>query len=133
MKHFFFGRQRRLHIQLVRYACAGGTAALLDLLFFLIAVEHFHVQYLVAAFFTYIFGFSWMHFLSVYWIFENRHGRKSEFFMAFIITLLGLLWTEILLFSFVEWLVLDVIIAKILSQLLVFLWNFGMRKLLVFH
>ena len=133
MKYFFFGKQRRMHIQFIRYACAGGSAALLDLLFFAIAVEHFHVQYLVAAFFTYVFGFAWMHFLSVYWIFESRHGRTSEFFMAFVITLFGLLWMEILLYTFVERFLLDVIIAKVLSQLLVFFWNFGIRKLYVFH
>lgn len=133
MKHFFLGKQRGMHVQLIRYACAGGSSALIDLLFFAVAVEYFHVHYLLAAFFTYVFGFTWMHILSVVWIFESRHDRKSELVMVLVITLLGLVWTEFILYMTVEWFFIDVIIAKIFAQLAVFIWNFGMRKLFVFH
>ena len=67
------------------------------------------------------------------WIVESKHSRRKEIALAYGIALGGLLWTESLLFLFVDIASLHHLPAKILTQVLVLAWNFTMRKKFVFH
>ncbi|MFH1670633.1 MAG: GtrA family protein [Patescibacteria group bacterium] len=133
MKHLIFGRAQSVHIQFLRYFFVGGSSAVLDLLVFAILIEYFDIHYLLAAFFSYMVGLLWNYVLCIIWVFESRHHRVLEFTMVFLIALGGLLWTELLMWILVEFANMVPIIAKIIVLWIVLLWNFGMRKVYVFH
>lgn len=133
MLHFVLGRTRSGHVQFFRYFFVGGSSAVIDLALYALLLKVFDVHYLVAAFIAYVTGFLWNHLLCVLWVFEKRHSRVKEMGMAFGIALGGLLWTELLLFGFVGFIGIDAFWAKVISQFIVLIWNFSMRKIYVFH
>lgn len=133
MRHLVFGRAQTSHIQFFRYFFVGGTAAVVDLVAYTAFLKLLGIPYLVAAFIGYMIGLAWNHYLCVLWVFESKHSRKKEVTMVILIAIGGLLWTELILYGLVGWAGADEIVAKIISQILVLLWNFGMRKVYVFH
>lgn len=120
-------------MQFFRYFFVGGTAALVDLFVYTVLITYFDVHYLLAAFFGYMLGLVWNHLLCVYWVFESKHDRSKEVTMVFLIALGGLLWTWVILYALVDFFGVDPVVAKIISQILVLIWNFGMRKVFVFR
>ena len=120
-------------MQFLRYFFVGGTSAMVDLVIFTILVKSFDMNYLLAAFLSYMVGLAWNHILCVYWVFTSKYARGKELFMVFLIALGGILWTELILYLLIEFADTDAIIAKMASQIIVLFWNFGMRKFYVFH
>lgn len=130
---FFIHKTQAAHMQFLRYFFVGGTAAVVDLLTFTLTVSYSEVHYAIAAFVGYMLGLMWNHFLCIIWVFESKHDRSKELLMVFFIAVGGLLWTWGILYVFIELLQMDAIIAKMLSQILVLIWNFSMRKFYVFQ
>lgn len=133
MRHFIFGRTRSIHIQFLRYFFVGGSAAIVDLLVFAVLVEYLDIHYLLAALIAYMFGLAWNHIICLLWVFQSKHGRLKEVVMVVLIAFGGLFWTELILFGLVDLGGMQEIIAKMISQVIVLVWNFGMRKIYVFH
>ena len=133
MKHYLLGRARNARVQFFRYFFVGGSSALLDLFIFTLLTVVFDMQYLLAAAIGYGCGLAWNHLLSVLWVFESKHTRWKEISMVLGIALGGLLWTELILYMLVDMVGMHSLLAKIISQWLVLIWNFSMRKWLVFH
>ncbi|MDP6575603.1 MAG: GtrA family protein [Candidatus Peribacteraceae bacterium] len=133
MKHLVFGDPRSSRVQFFRYIFVGGSASVVDLIIFVLLMRYLGMHYLWAAFVAYMFGLSWNYVLGLMWIFKSRHPRLLEFFMVFGIALGGLFWTELLLWLVVEYIHLTPLLAKMIVLWIVLFWNFGMRKLFVFH
>ncbi len=133
LQRLAFRKTRDPKIQFLRYLVVGGSSSVVDLVFYAFCTEILHLNVYLAALAGYTLGFAWNHFLSVLWIFESKHSRRKEIVIAYGIALGGLLWTESLLFLFVEAANVHHLPAKMLTQVLVLAWNFTMRKKFVFH
>lgn len=133
MKTLFVGKSSSTRIQLFRYLFVGGSAAVVDLVSFSVLAEVLHIHYLLSAFFAYMFGLAWNHAISVLWVFESKYKRTREVAMVFFIALGGLFWTELLLWVGVDMFGFGPIETKVVVLWIVLIWNFGMRKLFVFH
>ena len=133
MKHWFLGPVTSPRIQFLRYVFVGGSSAVVNLIAYGFLTEKLDVYYLLAAFIGYTLGFLWNYITSILWVFQSRHPRHKEVVMVMIITAGGLLWTELLLFLFVEFGNLHHFLAMFITLWIVLFWNFGMRKRFVFH
>jgi len=89
--------------------------------------------YLLFAFVAYMFGLTWNHSLCLLWVFESKHARWKELTMIFAIAMGGLFWTELLLWIGVASFGGDPFFTKFFVLFIVLVWNFGMRKVFVFH
>jgi hypothetical protein len=56
-----------------------------------------------------------------------------EITAVFIITMFGLLWTELLLYLFIDTFLLGEVKAKVIATIIVLFWNFGARRLIVYR
>ena len=134
MRHFVFGRTSSPHIQFFRYFFVGGSSAVVDLAVFTVLVTAFDLHYAVAAFVGYMMGLAWNHLLSVLWVFQaSKHSRSKEIMIVVGIAIGGLLWTWLLLYVMIDLMGIHEVAAKMISQVIVLAWNFGMRKVYVFH
>jgi putative flippase GtrA len=133
MKHWVFGPVLNGHIQFFRYVFVGGTAAVVNLVAYGFLTEGMAMHYLLAALIGYTVGFLWNYLFSLLWIFKSRHSRAKEIVMVVVITIGGLGWTELFLYLFVEYGALHHMTAMFITLWIVLFWNFGMRKLFVFH
>jgi putative flippase GtrA len=134
MKHWFIGKAERSRIQFFRYFFVGGVSTVVDLVVYGSLLYLFgHAWYLVFAFLGYMVGLVCNHLLCLLWVFERKHSRRKEYSMVFLIALGGLFWTELFLWLAVDSFGGDPFFSKMGVVFLVLAWNFGMRKLFVFH
>jgi putative flippase GtrA len=116
----------------MRYLVAGGTATLVDLSVLFVLYQIFHVNHLVAAAISFSCGILTNFTINVLFVFESSGRLKKEFLLFASVGMGGLVWTEIILWSFSNKLGLPVMLAKLFAIVFVLFWNFFMRKFLVF-
>jgi putative flippase GtrA len=122
-----------MHIQFFRYFFVGGSAAVVDLAIYAFCLQVLGVHYALSALIAYLIALAWNHAICLFWVFESRHNRALEVLLVLLIALGGLLWTELLLYLQIEWFHFGAVLAKIIALWIVLLWNFFMRKFLVFR
>ncbi|OGJ83688.1 hypothetical protein A3J91_04905 [Candidatus Peribacteria bacterium RIFOXYC2_FULL_58_10] len=132
MKHYLFGRTQRLHIQFLRYLFVGGSASVVDFAVYGFCVARLDMHYAWAAIVGYTIGLIWNHLFSILWVFESKRWLR-DFFLAAITAAGGLLWTELFLYLFIEWGDMHQLLAKFITLWIVLLWNFSVRKYLIFR
>jgi putative flippase GtrA len=125
----------RLHAaaEFVRYFAASGLALAVDVGLFRAALW-MGWQYPLAAMLGFVGGVAVAYVVSVRWVFETRAVKSATLeFGAFIaVGVAGLLLTEGLLWIAVERLGLAPLPAKLCVAVAVFLFNFGLRKAMLF-
>ncbi|WP_374434971.1 GtrA family protein [Inhella sp.] len=117
--------------EFVRYGSASALALAVDVgLLFLLSRLGLALTWAAAA--GFMFGLVVVYFLSIRWAFSQRRVRdhRAEFLVFLIIGLAGLLLTEVLLNCLTPALSLG--LAKAFTTCLVFVFNFSLRKLLLF-
>ena len=121
-------------VQFLRYTVVGGCAFAFDFscLFFLTSYCHLH--YLVSAAIAFLVGLAVNYILSVGWVFNHRrmNSRLSEFVVFALIGVGGLLLNEVFIWFFTEVLLFFYLVSKAISTVLVYLYNFLVRKVVLF-
>lgn len=119
--------------ELVMYLVASAMALALDTSVFSAGLR-LGMPLPVAAFLGFSAGLMLIYILSTRHVFtEHRMSdRRSEFALFALIGVAGLLLTEALLWLLVRQLGFNPLAAKLTSAGMVFLFNFGLRKALVF-
>lgn len=122
-------------IQLFRYLFVGGTAFVVDAgcLFLL---EMMGLNYLVAAVFAFISGLIVNFILSKMLVFKGAESGSSngvEFLVFAIIGVIGLGLTEIIMYLCTEKLSFYFMLSKIIAAIIVLIWNFVARKLILYR
>jgi putative flippase GtrA len=118
---------RSIPVSLVSFGVDFGALALLT--------EVFQVFYLVSAAFSFMLGVSVSYLLSVLWVFRTRRiPRKSvEYSLFVLVGVVGLGLNEVLLWLFTSPLGIYYLLSKIIAASMVFFWNFGARKCILFR
>ena len=121
-------------IQFVRYGLVSVIALAVDFGGMVLLVELFSIHYLVAATVSFISGLVVNYLLSRAWVFTERkyESRVKEFIIFTGIGIVGLLLNNSIMWLAVEKIGIYYIFSKIIATILVFFWNFGLRKMLVF-
>lgn len=131
-RHWIFGPARSNRVQFFRYFWVGGIATAVDFAVFVFFVREIGVHYLLAQFFAYCSGFVTNYILCILWVFQRTNRFMREITVVFVITMFGLLWTELLLYLFVDKFLLGEVTAKVIATIIVLFWNFGARRLIVY-
>ena len=121
-------------MQAFRFGVVGLIALVADFSCLLGAVEFLGLNYLVAAAIGYSIGICVNYLLCVRWVFPCRQfqDRRTEFFLFFLIGLIGLVLTEFLLWIGTEVFGIDFRISKIAALFICTVWNFLLRKVVIF-
>ena len=120
--------------ELLKYTVVGGIAFCLDfaLLYFLTEWGGWH--YLVSASFAFTAGLLLNYTLSVKWVFRfrNYNNKRLEFLIFLAVGLGGLILTDGLLAILTPLLKENYLAAKLITVFFVYLWNFFVRRQLLF-
>jgi len=126
---------RKIHasfLQFFRYLICGGTATMCDIVMLFVLTHFLDINHLLAAALAYVTGTATNYTLNTLLVFKSSGNIKKEFPLFAIIGIGGLLWTEIIIWIFVDLFGVYVMIAKLIAVVLVLNWNFFMRKKFVF-
>jgi putative flippase GtrA len=121
--------------ELVRYTVAGGLASLVDMGMLVVLTRGMGVYYLHAAAIAFGLGLLTSYLLSIAWVFHARTFQNPcvELGLFTLIGSIGLLWCGVCMWFLTEYAHLHYLCSKMVSALVVFLWNFLAKKCVLFH
>jgi putative flippase GtrA len=117
-----------------RYLAASALALAIDFTVYVALIRLGDVAYLVAAPIGFALGLAAVYALSVRWVFRHRRlaDARVEFLVFASIGLAGIALNQAAIYAGVERFSLSYELAKMASATVVFCFNFGLRKLLLF-
>ena len=121
-------------IQFFRYVFVGGTAFVVDFFFLYFFSDICGIYYLVSAVFSFIISVLVNYVMSTRWVFnqDNIENKVVEFNLFMLISTIGLVFTEILLYFFTDICGMHYLISKIISAVIVLFWNFLARRVMFY-
>ncbi|NLI72734.1 MAG: GtrA family protein [Bacteroidales bacterium] len=134
LNQIFKGKTGNVYVQLFRYLLSGGTAFLMDIGLMILLKEVFGVHYLTASIIGFIVGLIFTYILSIRWIFDERRlaNKWNELAIFALIGVVGIGLTWFFMKLFTSILLLYYVFSKVLTTVIVSLWNFGAKKLILF-
>lgn len=119
-------------LQFIRYFFVGGLAAVVNIGMLYVFTDIFHIYYLISNILSFTLGLVVNYILSKMLVFQDEVSLSAskEFIIYAIIGVVGLGIDTLLVSVFTDIVHFYYMISKIISTLLVFIWNFGARKVL---
>lgn len=121
-------------MQLFRYTFVGGLAFILDFGTLIGLTEIAGIPYLISAAISFMLGLGANYVMSILWVFSKRsvESPRVEFLIFAGIGLVALALNEAILWFLTEKVGIHYAASKVASAVLVYLFNFGARKLALF-
>lgn len=132
-KSLFITKSNNTFIQFFRYIFVGGVAFLADggSLFLITTIG---VNYLISVIFAFVIGLAVNYGLSKLLVFEKSSvNGKIEFLVYGIIGVIGLGFTEIIMYVLTEIAGLYFMVSKVIATIIVLVWNFVARKIILYR
>lgn len=120
-----------LLMQLFKFGIVGVVATLLDFLFLFLFTDVFGMHYLFSAAISFVLSTLFNYAASMRFVFSSKFSKdeKSKELVLFVIlSVIGLLLNQFLMWFFVEKIALYYMAAKIVATFFVMAWNFISRK-----
>ena len=126
--------------QFISYFFVGGVAAIVEWVMFFIFSNVLQINYFVSTVIAFIFSTTANWILGRITTFKDNNTYKDkkakEAFLVFVVSAIGLLFNLILMYLFVTVMGFDSSLGKTLSKIaatgIVFIWNFLIRKLVIY-
>ena len=132
-KSLFITKSNNTFIQFFRYIFVGGVSFLADggSLFLITTIG---VNYLISVIFAFVIGLAFNYGLSKLLVFENSSvNGRIEFLVYGIIGVIGLGFTEIIMYVLTEIAGLYFMVSKVIATIIVLVWNFVARKIILYR
>jgi putative flippase GtrA len=133
-KKLFVDKTDNVFLQFFRFIFVGGTAFLIDFFIYFALVEFVNINYLIAAAISFFISVLANYYLSTSWVFNQSQieNKALEFNIFLIISIIGWIFTEILLYLFTDICSINYLWSKIISSILVLFWNFSARRVMFY-
>ncbi len=123
--------------QFFRYLVTGGLAFVADFGLFALFLYVFEWHYLIANLVGLVAGLVINYYISVVWVFStckrNLKNKGMEILIFCLIGFAGVGVNQLCMYLLVDYLQILEIVSKIVAAGIVLLWNFGVRKFLLFR
>lgn len=125
------GSVKKLIAQFMKFGVVGVIAFLIDYGLMVALTELFGVPYLISNTISFIVSVVFNYLASMRYVFERRDdmSRRREFIIFVILSVIGLILNDVLMWFFVSLCFIDYRIAKFIVTFLVAIWNFVTRKI----
>ncbi|MDR0748200.1 MAG: GtrA family protein [Tannerellaceae bacterium] len=134
LKDILVNKSGNLFVQLLRYTFVGGLAFIVDVGLLFILTEYAAFYYLVSATCSFIAGLLVNYYISTIWVFGSSPYKKGiEFVLFALVGLIGLGLNDLLIWVFTEKCGIYYMLSKLLTAVLVYMWNFLGRRYLIFN
>ena len=130
----FRERTDDIFLQFFRYIFVGGTAFIVDFFFLYFFSDICGIYYLMSAVLSFIISVLVNYIMSTRWVFnqDNIGNKVLEFNLFILISTIGLVFTEILLYFFTDIVGLYYLVSKIIASIIVLFWNFLARRVMFY-
>ena len=89
------------------------------------------IHYLISGTISFSVSVVYNYILSIFWVFDaNKSNKKTQEFIVFIVlSIIGFGINQLLMYLLVDWLTIYYMISKIITTVIVMVYNFITRKL----
>ncbi|WP_172136658.1 GtrA family protein [Adlercreutzia sp. ZJ473] len=121
---------KKLIDQIMKFGVVGVIAFVIDYGLMVALTELFGVNYLVSATISFIVSVTFNYFASMRYVFTHKEGmsRRREFVIFVVLSVIGLLINDALMWLGTGMLGISYLITKIFATAVVMVWNFVTRK-----
>ena len=121
----------KLFKQIFRFIIVGGIATIIDWTIYYILFNIFEINPLIANILSFSVAVVYNCIASIKWVFTvDENKNKKQIFIGFVIlSIIGLIISEILLYIFVDTIKINEMISKVLATIIVMTFNFVTRKM----
>lgn len=124
-------KQEKLLIQIFKFGIVGGIAFVIDYVSLIVCKEVFHLNTLLAAAIAFTISVIYNYIASVKWVFDvnKEKDEKTNFIIFIVLSIVGLIITEIIMWFGTDVLKISYLIIKIVATAIVMVFNFITRKM----
>ena len=121
----------KLFKQIFRFIIVGGIATIIDWTIYYILFNIFEINPLIENILSFSVAVVYNCIASIKWVFTvDENKNKKQIFIEFVIlSIIGLIISEILLYIFVDTIKINEMISKVLATIIVMTFNFVTRKM----
>ena len=122
---------KNLMKQIIRFGIIGGIAFLIDYAVLYICKEWLGIHVLLSAGISFTVSVIFNYIASVKWVFDvdKEKDPKKNFILFIILSIVGLIITEIIMWFGTDILHIHYLIVKIIATAIVMIFNFVTRKM----
>ena len=126
-------KENSLLKQIFKFLIVGGSATIIDWIIYYILYNYVKITPLIANIISYSISTIFNYYLTTKYVFNvNTNKNKKKLFILFVIfSLIGLLLSEILLYIMINKLMINKMLSKVISTILVMIFNFITKKRLL--
>lgn len=122
----------KLFKQLFRFGVVGFTAFLIDAGVLYVLTEYLHVYYLVSSVISFIVSLAYNYVLSIFWVFDVKKKQTYKEVLLFaILSVIGLGVNQLVMYLGVDLLNIHYMLCKIITTIIVMVYNFITRKIFI--
>jgi putative flippase GtrA len=122
-----------IKLQVFKFLLVGLFCACIEFLTFNGLISAFSMKYLIANVISIVVAININYVLSKYFVFEkSRYSKQKEIFSFILFSVLAIILNQFILWFFVEFIRFDIRICKMLTIVIVAVFNFLTKKYIVF-
>ena len=123
---------KKLITQLFKFGIVGIIATVIDLGVLILLTEVFSVDVLISSAAAFTVSVTFNYFLSMLFVFKSSGKSKvTEFLLFILLSIGGLLINQLIMWAGTSFISVHYLFAKVFSEVIVTLYNFVTRKLLL--
>ena len=122
-------------MKVVRYYFVGGFSAVVDIGFFFLFTSIMNIGWFKSAMSSFILATAVNYILSIRFVFKSglRFQKHHEVLLVFFVSGTGLVLNQLILWLLIEGLGVYPLASKVIASALLFFWNYGLRKTVIFQ
>lgn len=122
----------KLFKQLFRFGVVGGLAFLIDAGLLYILTEFWHIHYLISSVISFTVSLAFNYILSIIWVFDVKKKQTyKEVILFVVLSVIGLGINQLVMFLGVDFLHIYYMLCKVISTIIVMVYNFITRKIFI--
>lgn len=115
--------------EVIRFVITGGASFIVDFSIMLFLTEKLGFHYLFAASMGFSISVIFNYFLCSKWVFKSQNKRSIQGTTLFVgSSIIGLIINQILMWFLVEFVHIFYMVAKIITTMIVLIWNFIIKR-----
>ena len=122
----------KLFKQLFRFGVVGGLAFLIDAGLLYILTEFCHIYYLISSVISFTVSLAFNYILSIIWVFDVKKKQTYKEVLLFtVLSVIGLGINQLVMYLGVVLLHIYYMLCKVISTIIVMVYNFITRKIFI--
>lgn len=116
--------------EILRFGITGGISFIVDYGILLILTSYFGVNYLISSAISFTMSVIVNYYLCKLWAFEGAsHNNDKKVVIVFLgSSVIGLGFNQVFMWLFVSIISIDYRVAKVITTILVMIWNYIMKR-----